>query len=42
MVSAQNREVDALTGYRNALTSLDAALGTTLDRWGIDIERVGR
>ena len=42
VVSAQNREVDALTGYRNALTSLDAALGTTLDRWGIDIERVGR
>ena len=42
VVRAQNREVDALTGYRNALTSLDAELGTTLDRWGVDIERVGR
>ena len=42
VVSAQNREVDALDSYRNALTSLDRELGTTLDRWGIRIEEVGR
>ena len=42
VVNAQNREVDALDGYRNALTSLDRELGTTLERWGIRIEEVGR
>jgi len=29
-----------VVGYRKALTALDLTLGTTLDRWGIDIERV--
>ena len=42
LVTAQRRELEAAVGYRNALDSLDRALGTTLDRWGIDVERVGR
>lgn len=42
LVAAQNRELDAVVGYSNALTGLDRTLGTTLDRWGIGIERVGR
>ena len=40
LVRAQNRDVEALVGYRNALTALDRTLGTTLDRWGINVERV--
>lgn len=40
LVRAQNREVEALLGYRNALTALDRTLGTTLERWGIDVRRV--
>ena len=42
LVNAQRRELDAVVGYRNALTSLDRTLGTTLDRWGIGVEQVGR
>ena len=42
LVRAQNREVEARVGYRNALTSLDRTLGTTLDRWGINVEQVER
>ena len=42
LVAAQRRELDAVVGYRNALNGLDRALGTTLDRWDIGIERVGR
>ena len=42
LVSAQNRELDAVVGYRNALTGLDRTLGTTLDRWGVSVERLGR
>ena len=42
LVRAQNREVDAVVGYRNALTSLDRTLGTTLETWGIRIEQVAR
>ena len=42
LVAAQNRELDAVVGYRNALTGLDRTLGMTLDRWGIGIEHVGR
>ena len=42
LVSAQNRELDAVVGYRNALTGLDRTLGTTLDRWGVGVERLGR
>ena len=42
LVTAQRRELDAVVGYRNALTGLDRTLGVTLDRWGLSIERVGR
>lgn len=42
LVAAQNRELDAVVGYRNALTGLDRTFGTTLKRWGIGIEQVGR
>ncbi|MXY79291.1 MAG: TolC family protein [Chloroflexi bacterium] len=42
LVAAQNRELDAVVGYRNALTRLDRTLGTTLDRWGVSVERLGR
>ena len=38
LVSAQNGELDATIGYRNALTSLDRILGTTLESWGIEVE----
>ena len=42
LVGAQRRELDAVVSYRDALDSLDLALGTTLDRWGIDVKRVGQ
>ncbi len=42
LVNAQRRELDAVVGYRDALDSLSRTLGTTLDRWGIAIEQVGR
>ena len=42
LVNAQRRELDAVVGYRGALDSLSRTLGTMLDRWGIEIERVGR
>ena len=37
LVRSQNSEVDATIAYLNALTTLDQALGTTLDTWHIDI-----
>ncbi|MCZ0952926.1 MAG: TolC family protein [Rhodospirillaceae bacterium] len=40
LVRAQNRELDAIIAYLNTLTGLDRTLGTTLETWGIDIERV--
>ena len=40
LVRAQNRELNAVISYQNALTSLDQALGTTLRSWKIDIETV--
>ena len=39
-VTAQNAEVSALVDYENALTALDHTLGTTLETWNINIERV--
>lgn len=42
LVRAQNTEVDAVFDYEDALTSLDLTLGTTLETWGILVERVGR
>ena len=41
LVSAQNRQLDARVGYREALEQLDSTLGTTLDRWGIRVEELG-
>ena len=40
LVLAQNAEIDAVFNHLNAATELDRTLGTTLDRWGIDIGRV--
>ncbi len=42
LVAAQGQELDAVARYRDSLGSLDRTLGTTLDRWGISIEQVGR
>ena len=42
LVRAQNGELDSILSYLNALTSLDRTLGTTLDRWGVDVERSGQ
>ena len=42
LIAAERRQLDAVVGYRNALDSLSRTLGTTLDRWGIDVEQVGR
>lgn len=40
--AAQRRELDAVAGYRDRLAGLDRTLGTTLDRWGIGVEQLGR
>ena len=40
LVVAQIAELDAVVAYLNAVTELDRTLGTTLDRWNIDIDRV--
>jgi len=42
LVSAENVELDALVNRLNAATALDITLGTTLQRWGIEIDRVER
>ena len=42
LVAAQRQELDAVARYRDSLAGLDRTLGTTLDRWGISIELVGR
>ncbi|MCY3754360.1 MAG: TolC family protein [Alphaproteobacteria bacterium] len=42
LVNAQRRELDAVARYRDSLGALDRTLGTTLDRWGISVEQVGR
>ncbi len=42
LVAAQRRELDAVAHYRDSLAGLDRTLGTTLDRWGIGVEQVGR
>ncbi len=42
LVRAEIRELDATIGYRKALTALHRTQGTTLERWGIAVERVGR
>ena len=40
LVLAENAELDAVVEYLNTVTELDRTLGTTLDRWGIDMESV--
>ena len=42
LVAAQRQELDAVARYRDSLGSLDSTLGTTLDRWGISVDQVGR
>ena len=42
LVNAQRRELDAVARYRDSLVGLDRTLGTTLDRWGVSVEQVGR
>ena len=41
LVRAQNGELDAVVSYFNARVALDRALGTTLERWGVEVEAVG-
>lgn len=38
LASAENQYVSAQISYLNALTDLDASLGTTLQHWGVSIE----
>jgi outer membrane protein len=38
LIRAENSEIRAKISYLNALTDLDALLGATLERWGVNIE----
>ena len=40
LVVAEIDELDATVAYLNAVTELDRTLGTTLERWGISVERL--
>lgn len=42
LVVAQNGELDATIAYLNALATLDQTLGTTLQTWDLEVERVER
>jgi len=42
LVRAQEGELNATVAYLDALTALDRTLGTTLEAWGIEIERLER
>jgi len=42
LVSAENAELNAFVSHLNAATELDRSLGTTLERWGIDLDLVER
>ena len=42
LVRAQTNELSATITYLNALSALDQTLGTTLQTWGIEVERVER
>lgn len=39
LFDAQNNRIEAAINYRNTLTTLDQAIGTTLDTWQIDINK---
>ena len=38
LVEAENREVETIISYLNALTSLDRTVGTILETWGITVD----
>jgi outer membrane protein len=40
LIQAENSEISAKIDYLNALTNLDALLGTTLERWGVNINTI--
>ena len=40
LVRAQNNDLNAAIAYLNALTLLDQTLGTTLQTWGVEVERL--
>ena len=40
LVAAENRELDSLIAWLDALTALDRTLGTTLERWNVAISTV--
>ena len=40
LVLAENAELDALARLLNSVTELERTLGTTLERWDIDVEQV--
>ncbi len=42
LVAAETRELEAVIAHLNALTALDRTLGTTLDRWNIEIDALDR
>ena len=42
LVTAQNSELDSIIAHRTAVTALDRTLGTTLERWNIEIRDVDR
>ena len=42
LVAAETRELESLIAHLNALTSLDSTLGTTLERWNIEIADLDR
>jgi len=39
MTNAQNEELRAIAGYLKALGQLERSMGTTLQKWGIEVER---
>ncbi|MCY3934352.1 MAG: TolC family protein [Acidobacteria bacterium] len=40
LVLAEIDELDATVAYLNAVTEMDRTLGTTLDRWGLQVDRL--
>jgi outer membrane protein len=40
LVNAENGERQAVISYLNTLTQLDQVLGTTLERWGVTVEKL--
>ena len=40
LIASQSQEIDTVVAYLNTVAELDQTLGTTLERWGIDVEAV--